>query len=47
MKMSKFLIALVVIVFIIGVAFEIWCACTYGGKPAGEVPFWVFWVIRN
>lgn len=47
MKMSKFLIALVVIVFIISVAFEIWCAFTYGGKPASEVPFWVFWVMRN
>jgi hypothetical protein len=45
--MSKGFIALIVIIAIASIAFEIWCAFTYAGKPAGEVPFWVFWVMSN
>ena len=45
--MSKALIALVVMIIIAAIIFEIWCAFTYAGMPAGEVPFWVFWVMNK
>ena len=45
--MSKGFIALVVIILIAIIIFEIWTAVTYGGKPASEVPFWAFWVMSN
>lgn len=45
--MSKGLIAFAVIVVIIAIIFEIWCVFTYGDKPAGEVPFWVFWIMSD
>lgn len=45
--MSKGLIAIIVIILIAAIIFEVWCAFTYGGKPASEVPFWVFWVMSS
>lgn len=45
--MSKFAIGILAAIVIAAVIFEIWTAITYGGKPAGEVPFWVFWVMDN
>lgn len=45
--MSKGLIAIIVIILIAAIIFEVWCAFAYGGKPASEVPFWIFWVMRN
>ena len=45
--MSKGLIAIIVIILIAAIIFEVWCAFTYGGKLAGEVPFWVFWVMND
>ena len=43
--MSKVFIALMVIIVIVAIIFEIWTAITYGGKPASEVPFWAFWIM--
>ena len=45
--MFKGLIAIIVIILIAAIIFAVWCAFTYGGKPVGEIPFWVFWVMRN
>jgi hypothetical protein len=44
--MQKWFIALVVIVIIAIMIFEIWCAFTYGNKPVSEIPFWVLWTIN-
>lgn len=45
--MSKFTIGILAAIVIAAVIFEIWVAITYGSKPAGEVPFWAFWVMDN
>ena len=45
--MSKGIIVLAVIIVIAAIIFEVWCAFTYGNKPAGEVPFWVFWLMSD
>lgn len=45
--MSKFFITLIVIIVIASIVFEFWCAFTYAGMSASEVPFWVFWVMSN
>ena len=44
--MKNVILAICIIVFIIAVALEIWAMVSYGGKPASEIPFWVFWVIN-
>ena len=41
--MKKTLIAICIIIAILSIIFEFWALSTYGGKPSGEVPFWVLW----
>jgi len=43
--MSRPAMVILAIILIAIIIFEIWTAITYGGKPAGEVPFWAFWVL--
>ena len=44
--MSKIAMVVLAIILIAIIIFEIWTAVTYGGKPASEVPFWVFWAMN-
>lgn len=43
--MNKGVFIACIVVMIIVIIFNIWLGVTYGGKPAGEVPFWVFWIM--
>ena len=45
--MKKGIFITCIIIVIIAIIFEVWCAFTYGNKPAGEVPFWVFWLMND
>lgn len=44
--MSKVFIALMVIIVIVTIIFEIWTVVTFGNKPVSEIPFWVLWTIK-
>ena len=44
--MSRPAMVILAIILIAIIIFEIWTAVTYGGKPAGEVPFWAFWIMN-
>lgn len=44
---SKIIFAVLAIIVILFIGFEIWTAITYGGKPMSEVPFWAFWMFRK
>lgn len=43
--MNKGVFIACIVVMIIVIIFNIWLGVTYGGKPASEVPFWVFWIM--
>ena len=45
--MSKVFIALMIIIVIVAIIFEIWTVITFGNKPASEVPFWAFWLLMG
>ena len=45
--MSRPAMVILAVILIAIIIFEIWTAVTYGGKPAGEVPFWAFWVLMG
>lgn len=45
--MNKGVFIACIVVMIIVIIFNIWLWVTYGNKPAGEVPFWVFWFMKD
>lgn len=45
--MSKGIIIACFIIVAIAIIFNFWLGMTYGNTPAGEVPFWVFWLMNN
>lgn len=45
--MNKTFITICVIIAILAIIFEFWALGTYGGKPSGEVPFWVLWFLLD
>jgi hypothetical protein len=45
--MKKTFIAICIIITIFSIIFELWVLGTYGGKPSGEVPFWVLWFLLD
>lgn len=45
--MKKAIIIIGIVVAVASLLFELCVLKTYANKPAGEVPFWIFWLLSG